>query len=105
MLQIAEELKAAGSNEAVALRRRMSRLVRGLKPQTLQRLVEMGGDFAQRHKFVADATDGMALDAVLEIVQAAAATLQPDDFPCARAHALEVCRSRRGGHGRSASPG
>jgi hypothetical protein len=74
MLQIAEELKAAGSNEAVALRRRMSRLVRGLKPQTLQRLVAMGGDFAQRHKFVADATDGMALDAVLEIVQAAATT-------------------------------
>jgi len=74
MLQIAEELKAAGSNEAVALRRRMSRLVRGLRPQTLRRLVEMGGDFAQRHKFVADATDGMALDAVLEIVQAAAAT-------------------------------
>jgi hypothetical protein len=74
MLQIAEELKAAGSTEAVALRRRMSRLVRGLKPQTLRRLVEMGGDFAQRHKFVADATDGMALDAVLEIVQAAAAT-------------------------------
>jgi hypothetical protein len=34
----------------------------------------MGGDFAQRHKFVADATDGMATDAVLEIVQAAAAT-------------------------------
>ena len=74
MLQIAEELKAAGSAEAVALRRRMSRLVRGLKPQTLRRLVEMGGDFAQRQKFVADAADGMALDAVLEIVQAAAAT-------------------------------
>jgi hypothetical protein len=74
MLQIAEELKTAGSTEAVALRRRMSRLVRGLKPQTLQRLVEMGGDFAQRHKFVADATDGMALDAVLEIIQAAATT-------------------------------
>jgi len=74
MLQIADELKSAGSTEAVALRRRMSRLVRGLKPQTLRRLVEMGGDFSQRHKFVADATDGMALDAVLEIVQAAAAT-------------------------------
>jgi hypothetical protein len=76
MLQIAEELKSAGSNEAVALRRRMSRLVRGLRPQTLRRLVEMGGDFAQRQKFVADATDGMALDAVLDIVQAAAAASQ-----------------------------
>lgn len=74
MLQIAEELKSAGSAEAIGLRRRMSRLIRGLKPETLRRLVEMGGDFAQRQQFVADATDGMALDAVLEIVQAAAAS-------------------------------
>src|SRR5205823_493348 len=31
-----------------------------------------GGDFTQRRKFVHDSTDGMAVDAVLEIVQAAA---------------------------------
>jgi hypothetical protein len=74
LLQIAEELKAAGGSEAVALRRRMSRLVRSMKPDTLRRLVEMGGDFAQRRRFVADAADGMSLDAVLEIVQAAADT-------------------------------
>ena len=39
LLQIAEELKTAGSAEAMALRRRMSHLVRSLKPQTLRRLV------------------------------------------------------------------
>jgi len=72
LLQIADELKTAGSADAVALRRRTSRLIRALKPETLRRLVEMGGDFSQRHKFVHDATDGMAVDAVLEIVQAAA---------------------------------
>src|SRR5437879_8239395 len=32
----------------------------------------MGGDFVQRRQFVYDATDGMAVDAVLDIVQAAA---------------------------------
>src|SRR5437660_7198794 len=72
LLQIADELKTAGSAEAVALRRRTSRLIGALKPETLQRLVEMGGDFVQRRQFVYDATDGMAVDAVLDIVQAAA---------------------------------
>jgi hypothetical protein len=74
LLQIAGELKTAGSAEAAALRRRTSRLIRTLKPETLQRLVGMGGDFAQRRQFVADATDGMAVDAVLDILKAAAET-------------------------------
>jgi hypothetical protein len=72
LLQIAGELKTAGSAEAVALRRHTSRLIRALKPETLRRLVDMGGDFVQRRKFVYDSTDGMAVDAVLQIVQAAA---------------------------------
>jgi len=72
LLQIAAELKTAGSTEAAALRRRTSRLIRTLKPETLQRLVAMGGDFAQRRQFVSDATEGMAVDAVLDIVKAAA---------------------------------
>src|SRR5437588_347358 len=72
LLQIADELKTAGSAEGVALRRRTSRLIGALKPETLRRLVEMGGDFVQRRNFVYDATDGMAVDAVLDIVRAAA---------------------------------
>jgi len=76
LLQIAEELKTAGTAEAMALRRRMSHLVRSLKPETLRRLVEMGGDFVQRRKFVLDAAAGMAVDAVLEILKAAADTSQ-----------------------------
>jgi len=74
LLQIAAELKTAGSAEAAALRRRTSRLIRTLKPETLQRLVGMGGDFAQRRQFVSDAADGMAVDAVLDILKAAAET-------------------------------
>jgi hypothetical protein len=72
LLQIAEELKAAGGQDAVELRRRTSRLIGEMQPQTLRRLIEMGGDGAQRSKFVLDASLGMAVDAVLEIVQAAA---------------------------------
>jgi len=76
LLQIAAELKTAGSAEAAALRRRTSRLIRTLKPETLQRLVGMGGDFAQRRQFVSDAADGMAVDAVLDILKAAAESSQ-----------------------------
>jgi hypothetical protein len=72
MLQIADELKDAGGAEAVSLRRRTSKLVGALQPATLRRLIEMGGDAAQRTKFAIDATHGLAVDAVLEIVRAMA---------------------------------
>jgi hypothetical protein len=74
LLQIAEELKSKGGKEAAALQKRISRLVATLQPQTLSRLLEMGGDSRQRKKFVVDAAQGMAVDAVVELVQAAANT-------------------------------
>jgi hypothetical protein len=74
LLQIAEELKTKGGKEAAALQKRISRLVATLQPQTLARLLEMGGDSRQRKKFVIDAAQGMAVDAVVELVQAAAST-------------------------------
>ena len=73
MLQLAQELKQDGSGSS-AVRRRMSRLIGALDENTLQRLIEMGGDLNQRKQFVVDATEALAVDAVVEIVQAAAAT-------------------------------
>ncbi|HXQ29502.1 MAG TPA: hypothetical protein VN848_09545 [Gemmatimonadales bacterium] len=72
LLQIAEELKAAGGSGAADLRRRTSRLIRAMRPETLRRLLDMGGDFSQRRRFVLDATHGVAVDAVIELVRAAA---------------------------------
>jgi len=72
LLQIADELKDTGGAEAASLRRRTSKLVGALQPETLRRLIEMGGDAAQRTKFALDATHGLAVDAVLEIVRAMA---------------------------------
>ncbi len=72
LLQIADELKSTGGAEAAALRRRTSKLVGALQPGTLRRLIEMGGDNAQRTKFAIDATHGLAVDAVLDIVRAMA---------------------------------
>jgi hypothetical protein len=72
LLQIARELKDSSGAEASALRRRTSRMIATLQPATLRRLLEMGGDMSQRRDFVFDASQGMAVDAVLEIVKAAA---------------------------------
>src|SRR5205823_9262742 len=72
LLQIADELKQAGGTEAISLRRRTSKLIGALQPATLRRLIDMGGDSAQRTKFAIDATHGLAVDAVLEIVRAMA---------------------------------
>lgn len=74
LLQIAEELKTKRGKEAASLQRRISRLVSTLKPETLRRLLDMGGDMPQRRRFVLDASQGLAVDAVVELVQAAADT-------------------------------
>lgn len=72
MLQIADELKRGETPESVALKKRVSRMVSTLDGGTLQRLLQMGGDRDQRRKFLLSASEGMAVDAVLDLVQAAA---------------------------------
>ena len=74
LLQIAEELKRKGGAESLGLQKRISTLVSSLNPATLRRLLEMGGDVSQRKRFMLDAAEGMAVDAVMELVQAAADT-------------------------------
>jgi len=72
LVQIAEELKASPSADHGSLRRRTARLIRSLQPDTLQRLVTMGGNASQRRTFVMGATTGMAMDSVVKILKAAA---------------------------------
>ena len=72
LFQIAKELKTASGDKAEELRRRTSQLIGSLRPETLNRLLKMGGDATQRGRFVLDSTHGMAVDAVIEIVKAAA---------------------------------
>ena len=71
LLKIADELKTTHGTEAAALKNRMSKLVSSLQSNTVERLLEMGGDRAQRRRFLLNAAEGMAVDAVLELVQAA----------------------------------
>lgn len=71
LLQIADELKSASGSGATALKKRMSRLISALDQTTLRRLLDMGGNLGQRRQFVLDASQGMAMDAVLDLVKAA----------------------------------
>jgi hypothetical protein len=73
LLQIGEELKTAEGPEAAGLQRRVSHLVGSLKESTLERLLEMGGDKAQRRRFLMDASQGITVEAVVDLVKAASA--------------------------------
>jgi len=70
LLQITNELKS-GDGDSAVLRKRISKLLTAVKPETLHRLVRMGGDPQQRCEFVSDASHGVAVDALLQIVHAA----------------------------------
>lgn len=72
LLQIAEELKKQGGTpEAIELQKRISELVKQLSPASLKKLLEMGGDLSQRRQFLLNASQGMTVEAVLDLVQAA----------------------------------
>ena len=72
MLQIADELNTDEKRQSAPLRDRVSRLGRQMEPRTLQRLLAMGGDGAQRQQFALNATHGLSVDAVIDVVRAAA---------------------------------
>ena len=71
LLQIVQELRTATGPEAVQLNQRMDELVGAMDPGALSRLLEMGGDSVQRHRFLVNASRGMKGDSVLRLVEAA----------------------------------
>jgi hypothetical protein len=100
MLQIAEQLKAGQLPESAALRRRVSQLVSSLESGTLRHLLDMGGDFAQRQRFLLNAAEGMAADAVVDLVQAAAATSRQTVSHSLLRMLQKLARHAEGGPGR-----
>jgi hypothetical protein len=70
--KVAEEMsgrKTAGEDQ---LGQRLSRMIEALDPHTLRRLLETGADLAGRRKFALNASQILAADAVMEVLQAAA---------------------------------
>lgn len=71
LLQLAEELKGAGS-EADRVRRQLDTLIREMDEDTLTRLVTLGGDLSRRRRFVLDANQSLAVDSVVKVLRSAA---------------------------------
>ena len=100
LLQIADELKTTPEQPAATgLQRRVSRLVSSLRPDTLRRLLEMGGDSTQRRRFVLDASQGMAVSAVVDLVKAAA-----DSSQQSISHSLVRLLSKLASHAEAGAP-
>jgi hypothetical protein len=72
--RMAEEISGRpGAWEPMA-RERVSRLMASLRPETLRSLLEAGADHAERRRFALTASEVLAVDAVVEVVEAAAVT-------------------------------
>jgi hypothetical protein len=71
--QIAGETRTARTPESLELRRRVSTLVSSMTPDTLRRLLALGGDGARRREFVRAAVAGVSAGAVVDLIEAAAA--------------------------------
>lgn len=73
LLQMSTEATTAATPSSRVLRERLSAMVRGLRPQTLARLLEMGGDLVQRKRFVMFSADALSTGAVCDVFNAAGA--------------------------------
>jgi hypothetical protein len=69
---IVDELQDVAGEDVAALRARTGALVRGLDRGTLRRVLEMGGDASRRRRLVRAAAEGLPVDAVVHILDAAA---------------------------------
>lgn len=72
LLEIARELRSGESAESRSLRTRIHGLVDELTPETLRRLVRMGGDLTQQRRFMLDANAALNADAVVKLLEATA---------------------------------
>jgi hypothetical protein len=72
LARLAEEMSRQGGVVGDQLLQRVSKLIKALDQETLHRLLETGADHAERRKFVLNASQILAADAVMEVVEAAA---------------------------------
>ena len=70
--RVAEEMSGRKGAVEDQLSERLSSLIQALDPDTLRRLLETGADQAERRQFVLNASQVLAADAVMEVLEAAA---------------------------------
>lgn len=74
--QLSRELRRREGESASQLQNRVVQLLGALDPDTVARLLSVGGDLASRHDLVADFASSLPVKAVLDLVQAAAKAKQ-----------------------------
>lgn len=74
LMQLSQELRLSHGNEAVELKDRLGSLLGELDQNTLNHLLELGGDLTQRRQLVGDAVQTMPVQAVLALLKATAAS-------------------------------
>lgn len=73
LFRLARQLADAEGRAARRLRKQMSRLIRCLRPETLDRLLELGREGGREESFLIDAADSLEASAVVDLIGAAAA--------------------------------
>lgn len=74
--QVTTAINTKGARDGSGIRLRVSELVQKLGPQTLERLLHMGGDERRRQRFLQEAVSAVTANAVLDLVTAAATASQ-----------------------------
>jgi hypothetical protein len=72
LTDLLDACRVRGGAEAIALQSRISKVITSVAPETLERLVRMERNEVQRQRFLLEIAQSMAVDAVLDLVQAAA---------------------------------
>jgi hypothetical protein len=72
LARVADEMSRRKGGLHDQLASRISKLIGALNPETLRRLLEASADGAERRQFVLNASQILAADAVMEVVEAAA---------------------------------
>ena len=72
LTQLLEACRARGGTEAMALQSRISTVITSVAPETLERLVQLKKNEGDRQRFLLEIAQTMAVDAVLDLLRAAA---------------------------------
>jgi hypothetical protein len=72
LADLADACRGRGRVETLALQRQLSRLIGGIAPAALERLMHMGGSLERRRRWLLQAADIMAADVIVALVDAAA---------------------------------
>lgn len=76
LLQLSRELAASEGTDGAVLKRRLTELLEGLTPETMHRLLQMGGGLAERQELIKTLSGSIPINAVLELIRASADTSQ-----------------------------